>query len=74
VKPHVRDIFGVAAPPSTPTIGGTPDIERDREAEHLLRRLIGPFVLRRTKGQVLEKLPLQPVPRPARRACMYSPN
>lgn len=30
---------------------------RDRDAQHLLRRLIGPFVLRRTKGQVLEELP-----------------
>jgi SNF2 family DNA or RNA helicase len=30
---------------------------RDREAQHLLRRLIAPFVLRRTKGQVLQELP-----------------
>ncbi len=31
--------------------------DRDREAQRLLRRLIGPFVLRRTKAQVLEELP-----------------
>jgi len=31
--------------------------DRDREAQHLLRRLIAPFVLRRTKGQVLQELP-----------------
>ncbi|MBK6639424.1 MAG: DEAD/DEAH box helicase [Rhodocyclaceae bacterium] len=31
--------------------------ERDREAQRLLRRLIAPFVLRRTKGQVLQELP-----------------
>lgn len=30
---------------------------RDRDAQHLLKRLIGPFVLRRTKAQVLEELP-----------------
>lgn len=30
---------------------------RDREAQHVLKRLIGPFVLRRTKGQVLQDLP-----------------
>lgn len=30
---------------------------RDREAQRLLRRLIAPFVLRRTKGQVLQELP-----------------
>ncbi len=30
---------------------------RDREAQRMLRRLIGPFVLRRTKSQVLEDLP-----------------
>lgn len=31
--------------------------ERDREAQRILRRLIAPFVLRRTKAQVLEDLP-----------------
>jgi SNF2 family DNA or RNA helicase len=31
--------------------------DRDREAQRLLRRLIAPFVLRRTKGQVLQELP-----------------
>jgi superfamily II DNA or RNA helicase len=31
--------------------------DRDREAQRLLRRLIGPFVLRRTKAQVLDDLP-----------------
>ncbi len=31
--------------------------DRNREAQHLLRRLIAPFVLRRTKGQVLQELP-----------------
>ncbi|MEO8751249.1 MAG: DEAD/DEAH box helicase [Casimicrobiaceae bacterium] len=31
--------------------------DRDRDAQHLLKRLIGPFVLRRTKGQVLQELP-----------------
>jgi superfamily II DNA or RNA helicase len=31
--------------------------DRDREAQRLLRRLIGPFLLRRTKAQVLEELP-----------------
>ncbi|MBS1158387.1 MAG: Non-specific serine/threonine protein kinase [Proteobacteria bacterium] len=30
---------------------------RDRDAQHVLKRLIGPFVLRRTKGQVLQDLP-----------------
>ena len=30
---------------------------RDREAQHVLKRLIGPFVLRRTKAQVLDDLP-----------------
>lgn len=30
---------------------------RDREAQHLLKRLVGPFVLRRTKAQVLQDLP-----------------
>ena len=30
---------------------------RDREAQHLLRRLIAPFVLRRTKAQVMPELP-----------------
>lgn len=30
---------------------------RDREAQHVLKRLIGPFVLRRTKTQVLDDLP-----------------
>ncbi|OHC70959.1 MAG: DNA helicase [Rhodocyclales bacterium GWA2_65_20] len=30
---------------------------RDRDAQHLLRRLIAPFILRRTKAQVLEDLP-----------------
>jgi SNF2 family DNA or RNA helicase len=30
---------------------------RDRDAQHRLRRLIAPFVLRRTKAQVLEELP-----------------
>ncbi len=30
---------------------------RDRDAQHLLRRLIAPFVLRRTKAQVLPELP-----------------
>ncbi len=30
---------------------------RSREAQHLLRRLIAPFVLRRTKSQVLQELP-----------------
>lgn len=29
----------------------------DREARHLLRRLVAPFLLRRTKAQVLEELP-----------------
>ena len=34
-------------------------IERDRsrDAQHLLRRLIAPFILRRTKAQVLQDLP-----------------
>ncbi|MEO5763785.1 MAG: DEAD/DEAH box helicase [Casimicrobiaceae bacterium] len=31
--------------------------ERDRDAQQLLRRLIGPFMLRRTKAQVLQELP-----------------
>ena len=31
--------------------------DRDRDAQHLLKRLIGPFVLRRTKAQVLQELP-----------------
>ncbi len=30
---------------------------RDRDAQHVLKRLIGPFVLRRTKAQVLQDLP-----------------
>ncbi|MDD5329840.1 MAG: DEAD/DEAH box helicase [Sulfuricella sp.] len=30
---------------------------RDRDAQHLLRRLIAPFVLRRTKAEVLPELP-----------------
>ena len=30
---------------------------RDREAQHVLKRLISPFVMRRTKGQVLQDLP-----------------
>jgi superfamily II DNA or RNA helicase len=30
---------------------------RDRDAQHVLKRLIGPFVLRRTKAQVLQELP-----------------
>ena len=30
---------------------------RDRDAQRLLRRLIAPFVLRRTKSQVLDDLP-----------------
>ena len=30
---------------------------RDRDAQHLLRRLIAPFILRRTKAQVLQDLP-----------------
>jgi SNF2 family DNA or RNA helicase len=30
---------------------------RDREAQHVLKRLIGPFVLRRTKAEVLQELP-----------------
>lgn len=30
---------------------------RDRDAQHVLKRLIGPFVMRRTKGQVLQDLP-----------------
>ncbi len=31
--------------------------DRDREAQRILRRLIAPFVLRRTKSQVLQELP-----------------
>ncbi|HMX22856.1 MAG TPA: SNF2-related protein, partial [Accumulibacter sp.] len=31
--------------------------QRDRNAQHLLKRLIGPFVLRRTKTEVLQELP-----------------
>ena len=31
--------------------------DRDRDAQRLLRRLVAPFVLRRTKAQVLEDLP-----------------
>lgn len=31
--------------------------DRDRAAQHMLRRLIGPFLLRRTKTQVLQELP-----------------
>jgi len=31
--------------------------DRDRDAQHMLKRLIGPFVLRRTKAQVLQELP-----------------
>lgn len=31
--------------------------DRNRDAQRLLRRLIGPFVLRRTKAQVLDDLP-----------------
>ena len=30
---------------------------RDREAQHVLKRLVGPFVLRRTKAEVLQELP-----------------
>jgi superfamily II DNA or RNA helicase len=30
---------------------------RDRDAQHVLKRLIGPFVLRRTKAEVLQELP-----------------
>ena len=31
--------------------------QRDRNAQHLLKRLIGPFVLRRNKTEVLQELP-----------------
>lgn len=31
--------------------------QRDREAQHILKRLVGPFVLRRTKSEVLQDLP-----------------
>ncbi len=31
--------------------------EKDRDAQHTLRRLIAPFLLRRTKSQVLQELP-----------------
>ncbi len=31
--------------------------DRDREAQHRVKRLIAPFVLRRTKAQVLQELP-----------------
>ncbi|HPT49534.1 MAG TPA: DEAD/DEAH box helicase [Accumulibacter sp.] len=31
--------------------------QRDREAQHVLKRLVGPFVLRRTKSEVLQELP-----------------
>ncbi|MBL8471803.1 MAG: DEAD/DEAH box helicase [Rhodocyclaceae bacterium] len=31
--------------------------DRDRDTQHLLRRLIAPFLLRRTKAQVLQELP-----------------
>jgi len=31
--------------------------DKDRNAQHLLRRLIAPFLLRRTKAQVLQELP-----------------
>ncbi|MEW5787402.1 MAG: DEAD/DEAH box helicase [Pseudomonadota bacterium] len=47
---------------------------RDREAQHRLRRLIAPFILRRTKAQVLRELPerteqiLHIVPGPAEAA------
>ncbi|HRD93610.1 MAG TPA: DEAD/DEAH box helicase [Accumulibacter sp.] len=30
---------------------------RDREAQHVLKRLVGPFVLRRSKSEVLQELP-----------------
>ncbi|WP_295488395.1 DEAD/DEAH box helicase [Accumulibacter sp.] len=30
---------------------------RDRDAQHVLKRLVGPFVLRRTKSEVLQELP-----------------
>ncbi|MEF8766807.1 MAG: DEAD/DEAH box helicase [Candidatus Accumulibacter phosphatis] len=30
---------------------------RDRDAQHVLKRLIGPFVLRRSKAEVLQELP-----------------
>ncbi len=30
---------------------------RDRDAQHVLKRLVGPFVLRRTKSEVLQDLP-----------------
>ena len=30
---------------------------RDREAQHVLKRLVGPFILRRTKSEVLQDLP-----------------
>ena len=30
---------------------------RDREAQHVLKRLVGPFIMRRTKAQVLQDLP-----------------
>ena len=33
--------------------------DRNREAQRVLRRLIAPFVLRRTKAQVLDDLPPQ---------------
>jgi SNF2 family DNA or RNA helicase len=33
---------------------------RDREAQHVLKRLVGPFVLRRTKSEVLQELPRAP--------------
>jgi superfamily II DNA or RNA helicase len=38
-------------------IAGPIERNRDRAAQHLLKRLIGPFVLRRTKVQVLDDLP-----------------
>ncbi|WP_297475479.1 DEAD/DEAH box helicase [Ferrovum sp.] len=31
--------------------------DKDRDAQHILRRLIAPFLLRRTKAQVLQELP-----------------
>ncbi|MCC6196251.1 MAG: ATP-dependent helicase [Burkholderiales bacterium] len=41
----------------TERFAGPIERDRDREAQQRLRRLIGPFVLRRTKAQVLQELP-----------------
>lgn len=46
-----------ALPRFNERFAGPIERERDRGAQHLLKRLISPFLLRRTKTQVLQELP-----------------